>query len=109
MFAAALLVHHKIYHVQALAIGGAVRGEAVAALGFVVHLQAWGLVLMEGAVQPMVLVGFQPVVIQDLGEWQALFNFCYFHRIWISDRWSSNRKNSSSNNSSPKYRSPNPS
>ncbi|ELR68120.1 hypothetical protein C900_00930 [Fulvivirga imtechensis AK7] len=47
-------------------MGAAVGTEAVAALRFVIHLQARGFVIVEGTVQHAVFVRLQVVVIQYL-------------------------------------------
>jgi len=49
---------HKIYDIHTLAVGFAVGAKAKGRVGFVVHLQARGFILVERAMQPHGLVGF---------------------------------------------------
>lgn len=58
MLGAAFFVHHKIYYVQALAVGFTVGAKAIGCMGFVIDLQAWCFVFVEGAMQSQVLVRF---------------------------------------------------
>lgn len=58
MFGAAFFVQHKVDHVHRLAVRLASRAEAIGRMRLVVHLQARGAVVVEGAVQPQVLVRF---------------------------------------------------
>lgn len=43
------------------------------------QLHTWRLVLMEGATNPIVFIGFQMVVVQDHREGEQFFDFAYFH------------------------------
>ena len=64
-------MHDKVNHIQALAVGGAVGRKAVAGLAFIVDLQTGRTVFVEGAVQPVVLIGLVAVVLQDIGYRQS--------------------------------------
>jgi hypothetical protein len=63
IFGAAFFVHQKVDHVHRLAVCLTSRAEAIGCVRLVVHLQARGAFVVEGAVQPQVLVRFQPVVL----------------------------------------------
>jgi hypothetical protein len=52
MLRAVFFVQDKIYHVYAFAMRPAVGRKAIAGMRFVIHLQAGGLIIVEGAVQP---------------------------------------------------------
>jgi len=43
-------VHDKIYHINGFAVGLAIGAKTVCRLGFVIHLHAWGFVIMKRAV-----------------------------------------------------------
>ena len=62
------LVHNKVDHVQAFAVGLAVGRKAVGRMGFIIDLQAWGLVFMERAMQPHTLIRLQCVMFKHLGQ-----------------------------------------
>jgi len=51
-----LLGSDKVDHVDTFSMRGAVGGEAVGRLGFVVDLQRWSFVGMEGAAESHVFV-----------------------------------------------------
>ena len=80
----ALHLHHKINHVQTPAVRPAVRTEARRRVRLVVHLQTRRLVIMEGTMQPKVLVRLQPVMLQHLGQRQLRLDLSDFHR---QPRW----------------------
>jgi hypothetical protein len=60
-------------------VGFAVGGEAVGGVGFVIDLEAWGTVIVEGAAQAEVFVGFLAVVVQGLAQGEAGLDFGDFH------------------------------
>ncbi len=79
MFAQVFFMHHKVDHVQAFAVGFAAGGKAVAGLRFIVHLHTGGFIIMERAMQPLVLIGLQAVIIQYMGQGELLFDLGDFH------------------------------
>jgi hypothetical protein len=54
-------------------------GKAVVGVGSGVDFAAWLVVLMEGAVYLVVLIGLYFVMSQYLKYWKAVFNLVYFH------------------------------
>jgi len=67
VFVAVFFVHHKVYHIQAFAVGLAVGGEAIRRVRFVVKLQALAFVVVERTLQSHVFIGLQTVIMQDGG------------------------------------------
>lgn len=68
MLGGIFLVHDKVNHIQAFAVGLAVGRKAVGRMRFIIDLQAWGLVFMERAMQPQALIRLQSVMFQHLGQ-----------------------------------------
>ena len=78
-----LLVHDKINHIQAFAVGWAVGTKAVCRMGFVVNLHARCFIFMEGTAQAHMLIRFQSISGQYLCHRQPLFYLLYFHVLKI--------------------------
>jgi len=68
MLVLVLPVHNKINHIQTFTVGLAIGTKTVGRLGFVIYLHAGGLVIVEGATDPVMLVGFQAIVRQHGGH-----------------------------------------
>jgi hypothetical protein len=87
MFAAFFHVHYKINHIKAFAVGFAIAAKAIGCMGFPVELHTWGFIIMERAVNSIVLVGFKPVMLHYFGKGQVgfdLLNCHVFIFLWFS-------------------------
>lgn len=68
MFADIFLVHDKVNHIDAFAVGLAVAAETVAGIGLWIDLQTGCTVAMKGTTQTVVIIGVQSVRFQQTGK-----------------------------------------